>query len=55
MMVPHHEGAVAMGETAQVRAEHPEITQMAEAILSTQTRGFGQMSRDARKVISRDR
>ena len=43
MMVPHHEGAVAMGEIAQARGEHPEIKQMAEAILSTQTEEIGQM------------
>jgi uncharacterized protein (DUF305 family) len=43
MMVPHHEGAVAMGDIAQARAEHPEIKQMAEAILSTQTQEIDQM------------
>jgi uncharacterized protein (DUF305 family) len=43
MMVSHHEGAVAMGEIAQARAEHPEIKQMAEAILSTQTQEIDQM------------
>jgi uncharacterized protein (DUF305 family) len=43
MMVPHHEGAVVMGEIARARAKHPEIKQMAEAILSTQTQEIDQM------------
>ena len=45
MMVPHHEGAVAMGEIAQLRAEHGEIKQMAETILSSQTEEIDQMKR----------
>lgn len=36
MMVPHHEGAVEMAKIAQQRAEHPEIKQMADAILQAQ-------------------
>ena len=43
MMVPHHEGAVEMAKIAQERAEHPEIKQMAEDILSTQTGEIEQM------------
>lgn len=37
MMVPHHEGAVAMAEIALERAERPEIKEMAEQILAAQT------------------
>lgn len=43
MMVPHHEGAVAMAKVAQARAERPEIRQMAEAIISAQDREIQQM------------
>ena len=35
-MVPHHEGAVEMAEVALKNAEHPEIRQLAENIVSTQ-------------------
>ena len=43
MMVPHHQGAVAMAEIARQRGEHPEIKQMAEAILSSQSEEIAQM------------
>src|SRR5438874_277769 len=36
MMVPHHEGALAMARIAQQRAEHPELRQLAEDILRSQ-------------------
>lgn len=36
MMVPHHQGAVQMAQLAQRRAEHPEIKQLAEAIIRSQ-------------------
>jgi len=35
-MVPHHEGAVDMAEVALKNAEHEQIKQLAEAIVSTQ-------------------
>ncbi len=35
-MVPHHEGAVEMAEVALDRAEHPEIRNVAEDIVSSQ-------------------
>lgn len=43
MMVPHHQGAVAMAEVALERADHPEIIEMANAILSTQQDEITQM------------
>jgi uncharacterized protein (DUF305 family) len=43
MMVPHHQGAVEMAKVAQQRAEHPEIAQMAEAIITAQENEIGQM------------
>jgi uncharacterized protein (DUF305 family) len=44
MMVPHHQGAVEMAKIAQQRAEHPEIKQMAEAIIRDQEREIMQMT-----------
>lgn len=38
MMIPHHEGAVAMAEAARERAEHDEIKELAEAIIAAQER-----------------
>ncbi|MBA2535681.1 MAG: DUF305 domain-containing protein [Rubrobacter sp.] len=35
-MVPHHEGAVEMAKVALKNAEHPEIKQLAENIITTQ-------------------
>ncbi len=35
-MVPHHEGAVEMARVALKKAEHPEIEQLAENIITTQ-------------------
>lgn len=35
-MVPHHEGAVDMAQVALKRAEHPEIANLAEEIVSAQ-------------------
>src|SRR5262245_7074093 len=43
MMVPHHQGAVEMALTAQERAEHPEILEMADAIIAAQTDEIDQM------------
>jgi uncharacterized protein (DUF305 family) len=43
MMVPHHEGAVGMAKIAQQRAEHPEIAQMAEAVITAQEGEISQM------------
>ena len=35
-MVPHHQGAIDMANVALENAEHPEIQQLAQAIISTQ-------------------
>lgn len=36
MMVPHHQGAVEMARIALERAEHPEVKEMANAIIASQ-------------------
>lgn len=42
-MIAHHEGAVIMAKQAQQQAEHPEITQLAAAIISAQEAEISQM------------
>src|SRR6266545_8160386 len=43
MMVPHHEGAVAMAEIARERAEHREVKDLAEDIIRSQEAEIAQM------------
>src|SRR6266542_6340645 len=43
MMVPHHEGALAMARLAQERAERPEVRQLAEDILRSQDAEISRM------------
>lgn len=43
MMIPHHEGAVAMADLALSRAKHPELKQLAQTIKTTQTNEIQQM------------
>lgn len=43
MMIPHHEGAVAMADLALSRAKHPEIKKLAAAIKTTQTQEIEEM------------
>lgn len=42
-MIVHHEGAVEMAQAALVSARHDEIKQMANEIISAQTREIQQM------------
>jgi uncharacterized protein (DUF305 family) len=42
-MVPHHEDAVGMAELALVKAEHPELRQLAENIRKNQSQEIAQM------------
>jgi uncharacterized protein (DUF305 family) len=44
-MVPHHQSAVEMARVARRRAEHPEVAELAKAIVSAQMREIGQMRR----------
>lgn len=43
MMIPHHEGAVAMAEIARERSTRPEILAMAEDIIASQSEEIAQM------------
>jgi uncharacterized protein (DUF305 family) len=43
MMIPHHEGAIAMADLALKQAQHPEIKKLAENIKITQTKEIQQM------------
>lgn len=42
-MIPHHEMAVAMAKSAQQRAEHQEIKDLADAIITAQEREIGEL------------
>jgi uncharacterized protein (DUF305 family) len=43
MMVPHHQGAVAMAQIAQQRGEHAEIQQLAGGIIGAQEEEIARM------------
>jgi uncharacterized protein (DUF305 family) len=47
MMIPHHEGAIAMAEAAQESAEHEEVKELAAAIIDAQEREIGIMEEHA--------
>ncbi|MFN7678438.1 MAG: DUF305 domain-containing protein, partial [Cyanobacteriota bacterium] len=43
MMIPHHDGAIAMAELALARARHPEIKALARRIQTSQSKENAQM------------
>lgn len=47
MMIPHHDGAIAMAEAAKERAQHEEVKELAEAIIEAQKREIGIMEEHA--------
>ena len=51
MMVPHHEGAVAMAKIAQTRAEHPELKQLADAIIREDNSLVRDLSREDLELL----
>ncbi len=42
-MIPHHEDAITMAKLAQTKAQHPEIKQLAENIIDSQSKEISQM------------
>jgi uncharacterized protein (DUF305 family) len=47
MMIPHHEGAIAMAEAAKERGQHEEVKELADAIIEAQEREIGIMEKHA--------
>jgi len=47
MMIPHHEGAIAMAEAAKERAQHVEIRTLTVAITEAQEREIRILERRA--------
>ncbi|MDX2271044.1 MAG: DUF305 domain-containing protein [Cyanobacteriota bacterium] len=43
MMIPHHQGAIAMADLALERSQRPEVRALAESIKKTQTQEIEQM------------
>ena len=47
MMIPHHEGAVAMAEAAADKAQHQEVRDLAQDIVAAQEREIGVLQEHA--------
>ena len=54
MMIPHHDGAIAMADLALTRAKRPEIKALAKSIKASQTRENAQMRDWYRKWYGQD-
>lgn len=53
-MVPHHESAVEMAKVAQRRAEHPRVSELADAIVSIQATEIAQLERIHERLYGAD-
>lgn len=49
-MIPHHEGAVEMATIAQERGESPFVKQLAENIVSSQTKEIGELRSEDKEL-----
>lgn len=47
MMIPHHEGAVAMAEKAAEKAQHQEVKELAQGIVAAQEREISVLEKHA--------
>jgi uncharacterized protein (DUF305 family) len=54
MMIPHHDGAIAMADLALTRAKRPEIKELARSIKASQTSENAQMRDWYRKWYGQD-
>lgn len=54
MMIPHHDGAIAMAELAQTRSKRPQIRMLAERIQRSQSAENAQMRRWYRQWFNAD-
>ncbi len=43
LMIPHHEGAIAMAKEALAQAKHPELKKLAEDIITSQQKEIEQL------------
>jgi uncharacterized protein (DUF305 family) len=43
MMIPHHEGAVAIAQLAETKAKHPELRTLGQNIIKSQTAEIDRM------------
>jgi uncharacterized protein (DUF305 family) len=50
-MIPHHQSAIAMARIAKSRAEHPQVTELANAIVTAQAKEIRQIKRIHRRLF----
>ena len=43
MMIPHHQGAIAMARDARTKAQHPELRALADSIIAAQEQEIHRM------------
>lgn len=53
-MIPHHEDAITMAKLAQTKAQKPEVKQLAENIINSQSKEINQMKEWYKEWFGRD-